>query len=78
VAVRPENLRISLAEPPAPVRLRARLCQRIFAGAMGTCVLDWQGETLKAVGRDRDFADLPGEGEVWLSWDAADTIALEG
>ncbi|MCT8328149.1 ABC transporter ATP-binding protein [Albidovulum sediminis] len=78
VAVRPENLRISLTEPPAPIRLRARLRQRIFAGAMGTCVLDWQGETLKAVGRDRDFADLPAEGEVWLSWDAADTIPLEG
>ncbi|MCB2118633.1 MAG: ABC transporter ATP-binding protein [Rhodobacteraceae bacterium] len=78
VAVRPENLRISLCEPQGPVRLRARLRQRIFAGAMGTCVLDWRGEALKAVGRDRDFADLPDEGEVWLTWDAGDTIALEG
>ncbi|MCB2142350.1 MAG: spermidine/putrescine ABC transporter ATP-binding protein, partial [Rhodobacteraceae bacterium] len=31
VAVRPENLRISLCEPQGPVRLRARLRQRIFA-----------------------------------------------
>ena len=27
---------------------------------------------------DRAFLYLPGEGEVWLTWDADDTIALEG
>jgi hypothetical protein len=68
-------LSISLAEPVAPHRLCATLIQRIFAGAMGTCVLDWQGQTLKLVARDRDLADVPEPGpggvRVWLSWPEA-------
>ncbi|THD85766.1 ABC transporter ATP-binding protein [Aliigemmobacter aestuarii] len=76
IAVRAEDLRITLDEPAAPIRLRARLRQRIFAGAMGTCVLDWRGNPLKAIGRDQDFAGLPAQGDVWLSWDSADMIPL--
>ncbi len=76
VAVRPENLSVTLNEPDSPIRVKARLRQRIFAGATGTCVLDWRGETLKAIGLDRDFAGLPDAGEVWLSWSEDSMIAI--
>ena len=53
-------------------RICASLTQRIFSGATGTCVLDWQGQTLKLVARDADLAGLPEPGpsgqKVWLSW----------
>ncbi len=75
IAIRPEALTISLAQPATPHRLCAALTQRIFAGAMGTCVLGWQGQTLKLVARDSDLGDMPGPGPggvaVWLSWSAA-------
>ncbi|MGL4280983.1 MAG: ABC transporter ATP-binding protein [Albidovulum sp.] len=74
IAVRPESLRLDMAEPDAPFRLRARLQQRIFGGAMGTCIIGWQGRPLKAVGRDADFHGLPDAGEVWLSWPRESTI----
>ena len=68
IAVRPENLHLSVAEPALPCRLQARLGQKIFGGALGTCLLDWRGEVIKAVGRDADFRDLPETGPVWVSW----------
>ena len=72
VAVRPEAMRISVAEPDQAHRLRATLTQRIFSGAMGTCVLEWHGQTLKIVARDSELARLPDPGlqgqSVWLSW----------
>ncbi len=68
IAVRPEHLIVTVDEPDAANRLRAVLRQRIFAGAMGTCVLDWQGQTLKATARHDDLRELPAAGPVWLSW----------
>lgn len=68
IAVRPEHMTVSAAQPEGPNVLRAELRQRIFAGAMGTCVLGWEGQTLKAIARHEDFADLPESGPVWLSW----------
>lgn len=68
LSVRPEHMAISVGGPETGIRLRADLIQRIFAGAMGTCLLHWQGQVLKAVGRHQDFATLPESGRVWLSW----------
>jgi len=74
IAVRPEALRLSLTE--APAGLKARITSRVFGGAMGTVVIDWQGQTLKATGRDADFAALPETGEVWVSWPADQALPL--
>ncbi len=76
LALRPEFLTLSHSTPDTPLRLRCRLRQKIFAGAMGTCLLDWQGQTLKATGRDADFAALTEGPEVWASWPADRMIAL--
>ena len=72
IALRPEAGMLSLNEPDTKNRLQVRLVQRIFSGALGTCVLDWHGQQLKVVARDRDFAGL-GNPEthaqpLWLSW----------
>jgi ABC-type Fe3+/spermidine/putrescine transport system ATPase subunit len=75
-AVRPENITLSTEEPSAPFRLRAILRQRIFGGATGTCILDWQGETLKVTGRDRDMPAAAGTGPLWLSWAEEMTIRV--
>lgn len=66
IAVRPEALQLAVA--PSAQAIRARLVSRVFGGAMGTVVLDWQGQTLKATGRDADFAHLPEAGEIWVTW----------
>jgi ABC-type Fe3+/spermidine/putrescine transport system ATPase subunit len=76
LALRPEHLTLSPTEPATPLRLRAHLRQKIFAGAMGTCLLDWQGQTLKATGRDADFAALAEGQDLWISWPADRMIAL--
>ncbi len=66
IAVRPENMTITRAPPLDGNRMRANLVQRIFSGAMATCVLDWQGQVIKVVARDQDLVDLPETGPVWL------------
>ena len=80
VAVRPEAISIGMEEPASQHRLRATLIQQIFSGAMGTCVMNWQGQQLKVVARDRDLAGLaePGTGgvAVWLSWPADAALPL--
>jgi len=68
IAVRPEHVAVSVDRPDGPNILRAELRQRIFAGAMGTCVMDWEGQVFKAVARHEDFAALPESGPVWVSW----------
>ena len=78
IAVRPESIAISVAEPTTPNRLRAHLRQRIFGGAMGTCILEWQGETLKVIGRDRDMIAVADSGPIWISWPDDMTINLNG
>ncbi len=77
VAVRPENIRITVSEPNTPNRLRAELRQRIFGGAIGTCILDWQGTAIKAVARDIEFSELSDTGLVWISWPTDCTIELQ-
>ena len=76
IAVRPEALLLSVS--PAPDALRARIVSRVFGGAMETVVLDWQGQTLKATGREADFAGLPATGEIWVTWLPEQALALGG
>jgi ABC-type Fe3+/spermidine/putrescine transport system ATPase subunit len=75
-AVRPENMTLSAEEPATPFRLQARLKQRIFSGALGACILDWQGETLKITGRDQDMIPVADNTSVWLSWPGDKTIRV--
>ena len=78
IAVRPENIAISAVAPVGQIGLCATLRQRIFGGAIGTCILDWQGATIKAVGRDIDFMGLPDDGPVWITWKPENMIELDG
>ena len=77
LGLRPENLTLSAAAPETPFRLKTLLTQKIFAGALGTCLLAWQGEVLKAIGRDGDFAGLVEGAEVWVSWPEGKMIGLQ-
>ncbi len=81
LAVRPETIALSLSEPGPDSRvnrLKAQLTQRVFAGAMATCILDWNGQVLKVLARDQDLQELPESGEVWLSWPVEKTVAIPG
>ena len=77
-AVRPENISISSSEPNNGklARMQAVLRQRIFAGAMATCIVDVNGKTVKVIARDRDIPELPDGSPVWLSWNPDDTILI--
>ena len=77
IALRPEGLSFCLTQPHSPHRLHVRLIQRVFSGASGTLVLDWQGQTLKLTAPERDLRDLPdAQGALWLTWDRSDALAL--
>lgn len=80
LAVRPENMSISVSEPSQDdvSKVPAVLVQRMFAGAMGTCVLECGDSTFKVIARDRDIPDLSEGGQVWLSWNPQHTIILPG
>ncbi|WP_370316084.1 ABC transporter ATP-binding protein [Sagittula sp.] len=75
-AVRPEALRLSVERPASGNALPAKLDQRVFAGAMATCLVTVEGQSWKLIARDRDLPDLPGDAQVWVSWDIADTMAV--
>lgn len=78
VAVRPENITITSNQniDTESNQIQAILRQRIFAGAMATCILDWHGQSLKVVARDQEWTDIPENGPVWLSWSAEKTISI--
>jgi ABC-type Fe3+/spermidine/putrescine transport system ATPase subunit len=76
IAVRPENMTISTSRPDTGNAILANLRQRVFAGAMGACVLDWQGQTLKVIARDQELSHLPENGDVWLNWEVEKTISI--
>ncbi len=78
LAVRPENMSISTAEPGGDdlSKLPATLVRRIFAGAMATCVLENNGNTFKVIARDQDIPELPEGGQIWLSWKPEHTIVV--
>jgi putative spermidine/putrescine transport system ATP-binding protein len=76
-ATRPEALTISGTAPGSGVNaVEGRLIQRVFAGALATCVVDVGGELWKVIARDRDIPDLPADGRVWLSWAPEDTMVV--
>ncbi len=78
IAIRPENITVSAAPPDdgSMNRIRAEMNQRIFSGAMATCLVNWNGQLFKAIGRDQDMAGLPDTGTIWLSWDTAKTMII--
>jgi len=79
IAVRPENITVSGAIPnpdETGICLEATLKQRVFAGAMATLVLDWQGQTIKAVARDSDAPEIADGAKAYFTWSPESTIAL--
>ena len=78
LAVRPENISITTDRPSDSNMsiLPAALTQRVFAGAMATCLLECCGKTLKVMARDQDLPDLPEGGQVWLSWKPEHTMVV--
>ncbi len=76
IAVRPENISISPHAPTQGNKLQAVLRERVFSGAMATCLTEWQGQIIKVTARDKDLADLPEQGPVWLSWSPENTMIL--
>lgn len=78
VAVRPENITIRPEKNISTTdnQIQAVLRQRIFAGAMATCILDWHGQSLRVVARDEEWANIPEYGPVWLSWSADKTVSI--
>lgn len=78
LAVRPECISVSLSEPSEDglSKINATLVQRMFAGAMSTCILECDGNTYKVIARDRDIPDLPIGEKIWLSWKAEHTIVI--
>ncbi|WP_371225791.1 ABC transporter ATP-binding protein [Roseovarius sp. 2305UL8-3] len=78
-AVRPENMGISVQSPSqdGANHVPGHLVQRVFAGAMATCIVEVSGRRMKVIARDRDLPDLPEAGPVWLSWDPQSVIPIE-
>ena len=74
VALRPESLRPVTGA--GPDRITARLRHRVFAGAMGTLILDWQGRQIKALVPERDLPALEEGAEVTLGWEPGAAIPL--
>ncbi len=77
IALRPEALGFAATLPDTPHRLQVRLLQRIFSGATGTLVFDWQGQILKLTAPERDLQTLPmTETSLWLHWPEASALPL--
>lgn len=78
VAIRPENLSVQTQQPQADGidGMPGRLVQRVFAGAMTTCVVDVAGKRMKAIALDRDLPNLPEGTDVWLTWKTNDMTPI--
>lgn len=70
VAIRPENLSIALERPAQQGvdSIPATMVQRVFAGAVTTCVVEAADKRMKAVALDRDLPRAPDGTQVWLTW----------
>ncbi len=77
-AIRPENMAISVTQPNDAdgACVTGILVQRVFAGAMATCIVEVAGRRMKVIARDRDLPDLPDTGPVWLSWERQSVIPI--
>ena len=78
LAVRPESLSISATEPDQDgmSKIRGTLVQRMFAGAMSTCIVQCDNHTYKMVARDQDVPNLSDGENIWLSWKPEQTIVI--
>ena len=79
LAVRPENISISQAEPTADglSKCQATLERRVFAGAMATCILQSNGNRIKVISRDQDIPSDVAEGDrLWLTWPVEKTLSV--
>lgn len=78
-ATRPEMLTITTdAAQTGMNAVRGRITQRIFAGALATCIVDVGGQPWKVIARDRDIPAVSADADVWLNWSPEDTIAVPG
>ena len=80
IAVRPESMilrQTKSQQATGNFQIQARLQQRIFAGALVTCILDYHGQTIKVLAKDHELDNLPDTGLVWVSWPTEKTISLE-
>ena len=68
LAIRPEALALSATDPGAGNRLCCTLVHKSFAGSSATAMLDWHGQTLRALAPPRDFASLQVGKTVWATW----------
>ncbi len=78
LAVRPESISISASEPKQDglSKVNGTLVQRMFAGAMSTCIVQSDGNTYKVVARDQDIPEMPVGENIWLSWKPEHTIVI--
>ena len=77
LAIRPESLRLATEPRPEGLNhLTARLRHRVFAGAMGTLILDRDGQQLKALLPEHALPDLTEGAEITLTWDPEAGIPL--
>lgn len=78
IAVRPENLLLSVSEPSGSGsnRLKARMRQKIFAGPTVTYLLEWQDQPIKVLAKEGEMTGIPDAGDVWIEWAAEKSIGL--
>lgn len=79
IAVRPESLVVSANKPEAVSAancLKAKMRQKIFAGATVTYLLEWQGQPIKVLAKEGEMSGIPDTGDVWISWLADKSMAI--
>jgi hypothetical protein len=65
LAIRPEDMRLSAADPDTGNRLQCRLVHKAFAVAKATAVFEWRGAAIKTILPTHAMAD-PSVGQmVW-------------
>lgn len=77
IAVRPENLLLSVSEPASVEsnRLWARM-REFFAGPTVTYLPEWQDQPIKVLAKEGEMTGIPDAGEVWIEWAAEKSIAI--
>ncbi len=68
--VRPESMTVTATKPQDDGQsyLPGVLTQRIFAGAMTTCLVQSGGRTLKVIAKDHDLPEMEAGAAVWVAW----------
>ena len=78
LAVRPENMRVTASEPEAAElsKMPGVLVRRVFAGALGTCLVERDGTAFKVLAKDEEIPDIAEGSPVWVSWRPEHTIVI--